>query len=147
MRKHHDYSEITNMKPTFGPQEESSRFSIAALLLSVVVLSVLFYQLAIQVPQDIGGREPGEGFGETLVAGIEGAALTLGSHPVAAFGAFVALLAPGLIFYRQSRHYFHTLILCALIFSGASFVLTKQPAKRLGNAIHQMSTERELTNY
>jgi hypothetical protein len=143
MRKHYDVNEITNK----SVEADAPRYPVAILFLSVVVLSVLFYQLAIQVPQDIGGRAPGEGISEVLTAGLEGTALGVGFHPVVAFGAFIALLAPGLVFYRQSRGYFHTLILCTLLISGASFVLTKQPAKRLGNALHQISTERELPTY
>lgn len=141
MRKHHDVSKLTRR----NQKSAQDSLPVRIILLSVILLTLLFYQLVIQIPRDLGGRASGEGPGELCAAGLESVSLYLGAHPIAGFCVFMVLLSPGLVFYRQSRPYFHSLILGALLLSGVTFIVSKQPAERLGAAIHQMSTERELS--
>lgn len=134
MRKHH---ELPEAKRSGG----APRFPLSLCVWAVLSLALLAYQLLLDIPEQVAGDK----LEETGV--LSSVVMCLGASPSLTVVLLSAFLAPGFLGVQRSGGYFLMVTLVTLSLWAALFVTTGEPARRLGDAIHDLiATERPLLN-
>ena len=138
------WRDLKEPKASVEPKVKRKGFPLAMFFFAGIALTGFYYQLFIDIPHGITSGSHEDLSNEVLTL-FEMISLTLGSTPVLAFLLFIAIMAPGFFYPQASRQYFLTITLMSLTLWTACFIVTEEPAKRLGTAIHDMlSMDRNL---
>ena len=138
------WRDLKEPKAKVEPQLKRNVFPLAMFFFAGIALAGFYYQLFIDIPHGITSGSHAN-LSNGVLTLFEMISMTLGSTPLLAFLLFIAIMAPGFFYPDASRQYFLTITLMSLTLWATCFIVTEQPAKRLGIAIHEMlSMDRNL---
>ena len=134
MRKHHEPPEAKRI-------DVVSQFPVTLCVWAILSLLLLSYQLLLDIPEQVAnGTLRNDGTFSSVV-------MWFASSPILTVVLLVAFVVPGFLDVERSREYFLIVTLATLSLWAVLFVTTGEPARRLGDAIHELlATERPLPN-